>query len=551
MTEDNGRWPGLLGGLRVPIDPRAIFLGMIAFALFMGGVWGFQQVSLHVWQKGSVRFDDTETFLRTLYHSDYWFKAATGIWALLIWSIIGGAINRIIAVRLAKDDSIGIGEALAYSRRRFLSYFATPLVLLALISFLLGCNALAGWAGEVPWGVGPILYILLYILVLFSSLFILILTIGLVFGFNLISSAVSTEGCDGIEASISVYNYIFARPWPYIAYHLLIYASVLFLSCAGDFLINTTLKSTFLFNRTHSYHYRYGEKGKVKEIVVVEGQDGGLLDGIVRPIPPRTMHNTASTRYYDAAQYEKKLAAWGKAIDAWNKARGAEPEVEKLRQVWTDATTAYTKDGSAANKKAMNAAEKAYKLKKKIVGVAPSEKPTKPREIRPHNWMVWDFIQGTRVVEHRPSKPGKTERPKRVRFGTEHVGGAGAATVRILCWVMFVVVWLLRWLVAGYVLTYALAASTTVYFLLRREVDGTEFEELYEGDEAEFDFTEEAAAPAAPAPRVDSAPPAPAEEAPAEASSGEEAPAEQASADEPAGDSGSESGGEEENQDES
>jgi len=528
MTEDNGRWQGLLGGLRVPIDPRAIFLGMIAFALFMGGVLGFQQVSLRVWSYGAVDFSSTAAFLESLYHSHYYFKAAVAVWGLGIWALIGGAINRIIAVRLAKDDSIGIGEALAYSRRRFISYFATPLVLGGLIALLLGCNALAGLAGKIPV-VGPGLLIVLYVLVVLSSLFILILSIGLFLGFFLISSAVSTEGCDGIEASISVYNYIFARPWPYIAYHILIGASVFFLFHGGEFMINTTLKSSFMFNRTYSFVYVHGPKG-LERVEMLEGKGGGLLDGIVRDLPVPSRHNTQRRFFFaDEKQWQEAKKQWNLTSDAYSDALEAQAEMDKARAAVLAAAEGLKGKKGEAAKAAKATLQKAKGEKAKLdVTIKKGERAPgpSPKLLAAENWMVWDFIRGTEVWEIKPK-----QRPQKVKFGTTHINGKNAPMVRILCWVMFVFVWILRWLVAGYALTYLFASSTTVYFLLRREVDGTEFEELYEGDDAEFDFTEESSAPAPAAP----APAAPAPAAPAPTPTADAAPEEAApAAEEPA-----------------
>lgn len=562
MYDDNANWSGLLGGKRVPIDPRAIFLGMLVVVLFGAGVFGLNHAaeSLHFYD-APIAFDaGISGFLGTLYTAPLTFQVAAFVWFLILWSWFGGAINRIIAVRLAKDDSIKVSEALGYSRRRFLSYFLTPIVLIGLIAFLVGCNMLAGLVGSIPW-VGGALYILLYVLVLISTLFIVILLIGLIFGFNMISSAISTEGCDGIEASISVYNYIFARPWPFMLFCGMTLVSVWLLLFMGEAFINLTYKTTGLRQNTISYDYHYEASQAAKDdlilqkVVVRSLPSRSLLDGIVSPSSSlmagsATVDATVVTYYADPKDYEARVKAWTEELDRWTAANLNQPELEEARKKLADIAEEIAKhpERKAERAETIAALKKRIAELEKIVDASPGKKrPERPQQLAAKNFMVGDYIHGTPVRMFKPSGPERTE------FSTEHIAGADATMTRILAWVMLAVYWALQTLIVGYALTHILASFTTIYFIMRREVDGTEYEELYEHDEEHFDFSVESAAaggasapaaapaaapapapaPAADTPAEDAPPEKPAEDAPAE---GGDKPAEDAPPEKPAED---------------
>lgn len=70
-----------------------------------------------------------------------WFKAVLmGIWALVVWGIIGGAIARIAVVQLTVGGGVGIGTALRFAIARWLSLIGAPLTpFLAVALVAVGC----------------------------------------------------------------------------------------------------------------------------------------------------------------------------------------------------------------------------------------------------------------------------------------------------------------------------------------------------------------------------------------------------------------------------
>lgn len=56
------------------------------------------------------------------------FLLLAGFWTLAVWAFFGGAISRIAVVQLAADEPVGWAAALRFARRKWLSYFAAPLL---------------------------------------------------------------------------------------------------------------------------------------------------------------------------------------------------------------------------------------------------------------------------------------------------------------------------------------------------------------------------------------------------------------------------------------
>ncbi|MGH7178125.1 MAG: hypothetical protein ACREJC_12155, partial [Tepidisphaeraceae bacterium] len=50
-----------------------------------------------------------------------------GLYFLVVWSIFGGAISRIAAVHVARDEKISIRQALGFSVAKFLSFISAPI----------------------------------------------------------------------------------------------------------------------------------------------------------------------------------------------------------------------------------------------------------------------------------------------------------------------------------------------------------------------------------------------------------------------------------------
>ena len=138
-------------------------------------------------------------------------------WTLAVWAFFGGAICRIAVVQLAADERVGWAAALRFARRKWLSYFAAPLlpllgVLVAAVPLaILGLLMCAGTVGVIAVGV-------IWPLFLLAGFLMALLLLGLAFGWPLMWATISAEGTDSFDALSRSYAYLFQRPLRVIFY---------------------------------------------------------------------------------------------------------------------------------------------------------------------------------------------------------------------------------------------------------------------------------------------------------------------------------------------
>lgn len=261
MTETDNR--GLLRVIKVPFDIKAIFLGALGYIVFVAGGWildgiykgvadGTHVMSQFIFQglaACSVRLGEIPLIggelvglTRTLYGTpsaplNTWEMIGAGVWFLLILSVFGGAICRIVALRISRDESTGAVAALKFAFQNLLSYLLIPVFLGGFIAFFVGCNALAGLACSIPV-LGPVLFIVLFPLVIISSIIILLLAVGGLLGLFMMVAAVSTEKNGTLDAISRAFSYLYSRPVAFFFYYFLVYlvASIIILIGAKVFL---------------------------------------------------------------------------------------------------------------------------------------------------------------------------------------------------------------------------------------------------------------------------------------------------------------------------
>ena len=155
-----------------------------------------------------------------------------GVWTLLIWSVLGGAMTRMAAVRLGRNEREGMFESLGFAMKRFVAYFGAPLFpLLGIVVVVVMCLPV-GWL--IRWDPGVLIAGLLWFFVLVGSLLMMILLLGLAVGWPLMWGVTSVEEMGDIfEATQRSYSYTFGRPLRYLFYALL----ALLLGSAGFLLV--------------------------------------------------------------------------------------------------------------------------------------------------------------------------------------------------------------------------------------------------------------------------------------------------------------------------
>ncbi|HXD86781.1 MAG TPA: hypothetical protein VN641_09815 [Urbifossiella sp.] len=139
------------------------------------------------------------------------------LWSLAVWGFCGGVITRLAAVQLADKGPISLRQAVRFVANRYLNFFLTPVLPLAMIAafvvglFIFGCFALIPFLGDV------FLYGLGLPLVILGGAAMAFLLVGLL-GYPLMYPALSVEGdsTDAFDTFSRSLNYVYQAPWQYL-----------------------------------------------------------------------------------------------------------------------------------------------------------------------------------------------------------------------------------------------------------------------------------------------------------------------------------------------
>jgi hypothetical protein len=144
-----------------------------------------------------------------------WKLVVVGAWLLVLWSIVAGAVSRVYAVRIARDESIGAGDAVAFSVGNLASFVKAPLFVAAAAAFFFGLAALAGAGTAIPTA-GAFLGVVLHPLALLAGLVVTIIAVGGIFGLPVMHAALATERNGALDAISRTFSYVFTRPVAYV-----------------------------------------------------------------------------------------------------------------------------------------------------------------------------------------------------------------------------------------------------------------------------------------------------------------------------------------------
>jgi hypothetical protein len=140
------------------------------------------------------------------------------LWTVAVWGFFGGAICRIAAVQIAKNEKIALGEAVGFAKEKFLNLFTAPLfplIFLGILTFFLIIFGLI--EGFIPWFGDIFLAGLLWPVVIVLGLIMAVVLVGLL-GWPLMNPTIATEGSDNFDALSRSYSYVYQAFWHYLAY---------------------------------------------------------------------------------------------------------------------------------------------------------------------------------------------------------------------------------------------------------------------------------------------------------------------------------------------
>jgi hypothetical protein len=136
---------------------------------------------------------------------------------LIIWAIFGGAIARIAAVHVAREEKLSIRQALGFASGKFLSFVFAPVIPLAIIVIVGIVVAIGGLLVNVPY-IGEILVGIFFFLALAAGFVMTLVALGTAGGLNLMYPTVAVEGSDSFDAISRSFSYVYARPWRMLWY---------------------------------------------------------------------------------------------------------------------------------------------------------------------------------------------------------------------------------------------------------------------------------------------------------------------------------------------
>jgi hypothetical protein len=155
------------------------------------------------------------------YH--YVFFTIFVVYFLVIWAIFGGAISRIAAVQVARDEKISFRQALSFATAKFLSFVSAPIIPLLIVVAVGVVIGVCALLTNIPF-LGPIVVGAFFFLALAAGFVMTLVLIGLIGGFNLMYPTIAVEGSDSFDAISRSFSYLYARPWR-LAFYTLVAAA--------------------------------------------------------------------------------------------------------------------------------------------------------------------------------------------------------------------------------------------------------------------------------------------------------------------------------------
>lgn len=145
----------------------------------------------------------------------WWHFLVVAAVLLVFWSILGGALHRVHAVRIARDETVHPLDAVSFALSNLRSFLSAPVFVLGAALLFAVATAAAGSASAIPYA-GPVLQIILQPLALLSGLVLTVIMVGLVFGLPMTHSALAVERNGFLDAVSRTFSYVFTRPLMFI-----------------------------------------------------------------------------------------------------------------------------------------------------------------------------------------------------------------------------------------------------------------------------------------------------------------------------------------------
>lgn len=156
------------------------------------------------------------------YHPFFFILFGAG--SLIIWSLAGGTVCRISAIRFARDQTMPLRDGLSYVREKWVDGFLlAPCVPVAMLAVAAALLLLGGVLLSIPY-LGDVLGGIAFPLAIVGGLVIALMIVGGVLGGTLFWPAVAVEGSDAFDAVSRGLSYALSKPWKSVVYGTLLTA---------------------------------------------------------------------------------------------------------------------------------------------------------------------------------------------------------------------------------------------------------------------------------------------------------------------------------------
>ncbi|HWL95386.1 MAG TPA: hypothetical protein VNT79_17840, partial [Phycisphaerae bacterium] len=139
---------------------------------------------------------------------------------LVIWAFFGGAICRGAALRFAREENPSLWDVLRFSRQRWFTFVAAPLIPLGVLFFIAFLLFVAGLFGAIPW-IGELAVGLGFMIPILAGLAAAVVFIGGMLICPLLAPGISVDDLDPGDAVATAGNLVVERPWKYISFMLM------------------------------------------------------------------------------------------------------------------------------------------------------------------------------------------------------------------------------------------------------------------------------------------------------------------------------------------
>jgi hypothetical protein len=144
------------------------------------------------------------------------YSLLCAFWALLVWAFAGAAVTRDAALQLTVRERSGWGGLIGHARARWKAYVWAPLLPFLAILAAMFCMALLGIVMKLNLGI--LIAGIVWPLLLMAGFLMVLLSVGLLFGWPFMFATISVEGTDSFDALSRAYSYVYQRPLQLLFY---------------------------------------------------------------------------------------------------------------------------------------------------------------------------------------------------------------------------------------------------------------------------------------------------------------------------------------------